>query len=111
LKDLPRRRTRIGGTLVESDVKEGICSGVASILHSEAVSYIWVKNTEVNRLPRDHESTKRSNQDKFLVIVRVAEKIDVSEIARLIAGHIWSITVICSPNRANATTKRGRAEQ
>jgi hypothetical protein len=111
LKDWPRRGTRIGGTLVESDVDERIWSSVASILDFEPVPYIWVKNSKVNRLPRDHEPTKRSNKDHFMVVVRVEEKVDVGEIARLIAGHVWSVTVICGPNRANAATERGGAEQ
>ena len=55
LKDLPRSGTGIGGTLVESDVDERIWSSVASILDSEPVPYISVKNSKVNRLPRGHD--------------------------------------------------------
>jgi hypothetical protein len=110
-KDLPRRRTRIGGTLVESDIDKRIWCGGTSILDCEPVPYIWVKNTKVNRLPRDHEPTKRSNQDHFIVVVRVEEKVDVGDIARLIASDVWSVTVIRSANRANAATERGGAEQ
>jgi hypothetical protein len=110
LKDWPRRRTRIGDTLVESDVDERIWPGVASILDFKPVPYIWVKNTKVNRLPRDHEPTKRSNQDHFIVVVRVEEKVDIGEIARLIAGHVWRVSVIRRPNHANAATERGGAD-
>jgi len=95
LKDLPRSGTRICGTLVETDVDVRVSSSVASILDFEPVPYIWVKNTEVNRLPRDHEPTKSSNQDHFVVVVWVKEKVDVGEIACLIAGHVGSITMIC----------------
>jgi len=111
LKDWPRRGTGIGGTLVESDVDDRIWSSVASILDFEPMPYIAVKNSKVNRLPRDNEPTKRSNQDHFMVVVRVEEKVDIGEIARLIAGHVWSVTVICGPNRATAATEGGGAEQ
>jgi hypothetical protein len=111
LKDLPRRGTRVGGTLVASDVDERIWSSVASILDFEPVPYISVKDSKVNRLPRDNKPMKRSNQDHFIVVVRVEEKVDVGEIARLIAGHVWSVSVICGPNGANAATERGGAKQ
>jgi hypothetical protein len=111
LKDWPRSGTRIGGTLVESDVDERIWSSVASILDFEPMPYISVKNSKVNRLPRDNEPTKRSNQNHFIVVVRVEEKVDVGEIARLIAGHVWRVSVIRRPNHANAATERGGAEQ
>ena len=111
LKDLPRSGTGIGGTLVESDVDERIWYSVASILNSEPMPYISVKNSKVNRLPRDNEPTKRSNQDHFIVVVRVEEKVDVGEIARLIACDVRRVAMVCSPNRDNATTERGGAEQ
>jgi hypothetical protein len=110
LKNWPRSGTGIGGTLVESDVDERIWSSIASIFDFKPVPYIWVKNTKVNRLPRDHEPTKRSNHDHFIVVVRVEKKVDVGDIARLIAGHVWRVSVIRGPNRDNAATERGGAE-